>query len=640
MKWPALHYLFFAATTALFVYWPGLYGQFFFDDYPNIVLDESLFLKSLAPEELWSVINGGAAGPLGRGVARLSFALNYYWAGLDPFAFKWTNLLVHLLNGYLVYMLAGICLRTVRTGVGILEEKQEHYVALFISAIWLLHPIQLLPVLHVVQRMTSLAAFFVFLAMLLHIKGRMSSGYNAMLFLMLAWLIFLPLGVLSKESALLFPAFVIIWEFFLNRRRVGGLDTFARIFISLCACLGVGLSWYLLSPQGAWLWAGYQFREFSPLERGLTEARVIWNYIDLMLLPRYEEFGLYHDDVVVSSGVLNPPITALALLSGSVVILGSWLARKSYPLVAFGVFWFVAGHFLESSVLPLELMHEHRNYLPSFGLFLALGAGFIQATSFRELRGIVLILAGAFLVYCIFLTSLRSHQFGDELRRSQIEAQHHRRSPSAHIDAGRVLANSTAGTDASAPAYFLSLRHFEIASELDPKIKMGFMGMIGVSCRAQVVPKAEWIDSLALRLHETPFAPGDQNVLYSLKELAINLPNCLSRAQVSALFDAAATNKSAPRSVVAVIRSWEADYYWLGLRSLPSARNSLDRALAINPASRGMRLKKVQLDYLDGNFEVARSEMDLLKKERLTIDEKRLFNELVPLIYGTGSMSK
>lgn len=635
MKRHSLH--FFPAVivlTVLLAYWPGLHGQFIFDDYPNIVLDNSLFINTLAPSELWSIFNGGVAGPFGRGLARLSFALNYYWAGLDPFAFKSTNLVIHLLNGYLIYLLARACLMTVgRASIVDADGLPDRKVALFISAVWLIHPIQLLPVLHVVQRMTSLAAFFVFLSMLLYIKGRMAVGRKSILLLLLAWLVIWPLGIFSKETALLFPIFVILWELVLNRARVDRLDGIARFLVVIFGCVGGGLLWYLFSPPGAWLWSGYQFRDFTPLERVLTEARVMWIYVHQIFLPEYEAFGLYHDDLVLSRSLWDPPVTALALLSLSAIFLLSLIFIRKFPLFVFGVLWFMAGHLLESSVFPLELMHEHRNYLPSFGLFLATASLLVDARLPRERQGVFLILAGAFLGYCIFLTTLRSHQFGNELRRSQIEAQHHRQSPAAHIDAGRVLANSDDARDSSNPAYSLAIRHFELSAELDPKSKMGLMGMIGLSCMSQVPPNTAWIDSLATRLHDTPFAPGDQNVLYFLKEVAIEQTNCLSPDLVSALFSAAATNESAQNGVVAAIKSWEADYYWLGLKNLPLARASLNQALLIAPAHHGMRLKKIQLDYLAGDLDAARREMVLLESEGVMGDDKRVFDGLVPLIF-------
>jgi hypothetical protein len=50
----------------------------------------------------------------------------------------------------------------------------------------------------------------------------------------------------------------------------------------------------------------------------------------------------------------------------------SILWRKRFPIVAFAVLWFLVGHSLESTVFPLEIIHEHRNYLPALGPLLAL----------------------------------------------------------------------------------------------------------------------------------------------------------------------------------------------------------------------------------------------------------------------------
>ena len=114
-------------------------------------------------------MSSGDSGPSGRPVAQLSFALNHYFSGLDPFAFKLTNLAIHLANGVLIFILALRLLASLRVST---EQRRALIAAGLLATAWLLHPIQLLPVLHVVQRMTSLSAFFLLMALLCHMRGR------------------------------------------------------------------------------------------------------------------------------------------------------------------------------------------------------------------------------------------------------------------------------------------------------------------------------------------------------------------------------------------------------------------------------------------------------------------------------------
>ncbi len=608
-------------------YWSGLHGGFFFDDEPSILLAEGIRIASLSQDTFLQAWSSGGAGPSGRPIAQVSFALNFFFSGLNPFAFKATNLAIHLVNGLLVFTLARQLISAAQP-----LAKQQHLLmaAGAVAALWLLHPIQLLPVLHVVQRMTSLSALFLLAAVWLHISAREHAARHVLVKLFVAWFLLWPLSFLSKETGALFPAFVLAWELIVRRSTVGQLDRFARVFATLAGVCAVAVVAYALSPRAQWLWDGYEMRPFSLAERLLTEGRVLWFYIGLMLLPRLEALGLYHDDIVISTGWLTPWITLPAILGLAALIWLGWWLRRRAPLVSFGIAWFFIGHALESTVLPLELAHEHRNYLPLFGLLLAGGWGLLQALQSKgERKTVGVVLAGAALVYFPFVTALRSNQFETDGRRTQIEAQHHRASPRAQYEAGRVLAGLPAATQANAPTYSFALRHYEMAGELDPAFKMGLLGMIHLSCQAGLSADPAWVSELARRLQYTPFAPGDRNVLYSLKEMSIAGTVCLSRPEIDRLFAAALANPGVSPGVQAMLHSWHADYLWLKAKDLPAAGQALGQSLALNPGNPSNRLKWAQLLWLAGEREPARQLLLDLRDQNFSAAERQTLNELL-----------
>lgn len=609
------------------IYWAGLKGAFFFDDYTSILTVKGVQLQALTIDSLRQAWFSGGAGPSGRPVAQLSFALNYYFSGFDPFAFKATNLVIHLLNGLLIFWLAK---RLLNAAQPMANERHLLMASGTVAALWLLHPIQLLPVLHVVQRMTSLSALFLLAAFWLHIHARQRGGLASSFILWPAWIVLWPLSFLSKEIGLLFPAFVLAWELILHRSVKGQLDRLARLFAALAGVCVVAVLAYALSPRAQWLWAGFEMRPFSLVERLLTEGRVLLFYLGLIAFPRPEAFGLYHDDIAISTGWLIPWTTLPALLSLAVLLGLAWWTRKRAPVVAFGIVWFFIGQALESTVLPLELAHEHRNYLPLFGLTLASGWGLLQALERQGARktiGVSLVLAA--MAYFPFVTALRSNQFGDEGLRTQLEAQHHRSSPRAQFDAGRVLAGLPDATSPNSPAYSFALRHYEIANELDPAFKMGWLGMINLSCMAGRSPNKEWVTELAHRLQFTPFAPSDRNVLYGLKEMSIAGTVCLGRVDVNGLFAAALANSGVSPAVAAMLHSWHADYLWLHEKDMSAARGALAQSLKLNPVNLSNRLKWAQLLYLDGEHELARQLLLALKGQNLLVEERQTLNELL-----------
>lgn len=594
------------------LYQPGMGGGFFFDDDVNIVLVESLQVDELTIPALQAAGKSGVAGPAGRPIAQLSFALNYYFSGFDPFAFKATNLAIHLIAGGLVFLIARQLLLT-------------PLIAGLAAMLWLLHPIQVTSVLYVVQRMTSLSALFLLAGFLLHMVGRERDGRTGALLLLIGWGLFWPLSFLSKESGVLFPLFVLAWELIIRRNTCDRLDRFARVLAAAAGIGGAAVLLYALLPVGQWLWAGYQMRGFSLLERLLTEGRVLWFYLGQIVFPRFEAFGLYHDDIALSTDFLTPWTTLPAWLGLFGMVWLAWWARRRAPLVSFGIVWFLVGHSLESTVLPLEIAHEHRNYLPSIGIVLV-GAWtvmrLLEKSGWQRTLGIAL--AVVMTGYCGFVMALRAHQFGEQMRRTQIEAQHHPLSARTHFEAGRAIVTHLEITSVESPQYSFARTHYQRAGELAPDFKLSWLGLIHLNCLVGVPVDAVWVEELSRRLKESPFGPGDRNLLHGVKEMSVAGTLCLGRYDVERLFAAAGTNPTASPQVRAILHSWLADYLTLAVRDLPAAEAELKKSLAITPQNASNRLKQVQLAYLLGRHEEARTGLQHLKDARLTRSEMEI----------------
>jgi hypothetical protein len=616
-----------ASSVLVAIYWPGLQGGFFFDDGPSILFAQGVRLESLSRESVHQALVSGGAGPSGRPVAQLSFALNYYFSGFNPLVFKATNLAIHLACGFLVFCLAH---RLLTAGGNAAKQRNTLIASGAVAALWLLQPIQLLPVLLVVQRMTSLSALFLLAALLLHIHGRERGGRAGAAWILLAWALLWPLSFLSKETGALLPLFVLAWEVILRRAVLGKLDRFALGFLALTGLLLAGVAVYVLLGRAQWLWVGYDLRPFSLVERLLSEGRILWFYLSLMIVPRAEAFGLYHDDIAISTSLFSPWTTVPALLGLAGLVWLAWRLRKSAPLAAFGIAWFLIGHSLESTVLPLELAHEHRNYLPLLGVLLVAGWALLRALGgTRRARMAGLLLAGVVLVYSALITGLRADQFGEEVRRTQIEALHHPASARARHEAGLALSDLADALVPDSRIYALARGHYVAANEADPNFKMSLLGLIQLDCKAKKAAEQAEIDELSRRLRETRFAPGDTGALYSLKAMAIAGTACLNRAEVDGLFAAALANPGVSPAVQSILYSWHADYLWLHERDGAAARGALGKSLALNPGNPSNRLKWAQLLLISGEREQARRLLLKLQGESFSAEERQTINELL-----------
>jgi hypothetical protein len=360
--------------AVIVAYLPGLKGPFVLDDAQNITLNESIALTSLDRDSLRTALSGNDSGIFRRPISALTFALNHYAVGGfgSSFAFKITNLAIHLANTLLIWFL---CLALLDTPAAkkALRPKQRVVAALFVTALWALHPIQLTNVLYVVQRMNSLSAFWVLLGLLLYFYGRMRLPHDPVRgigIMSLGAATGILLGTLSKENAVLWPLFALTTELTLFSPQRIAKKARAPLIAFHAALLGLMAATVivLLFLQPDFVQQGYAGRSFSPLQRLLTESRVLWDYLFTLAVPDVRRLGLFHDDIVVSTGLFTPLTTLTALLALGAAIALAVIYRRRYPVAAFAFLWFLVGHSLESSVLGLELAYEHRNYLPSFGL--------------------------------------------------------------------------------------------------------------------------------------------------------------------------------------------------------------------------------------------------------------------------------
>jgi hypothetical protein len=371
-------------------------------------------------------------------LARLSFALNYYFAGgrFDAFAFKVTNVGVHILNGLLIYWLSVLLLRRYAGGARPSStaagwSAMQSYLPLVVAALWLLHPIQLTSVLYVVQRMTSLSAMFVLAGLVMFVAGRirLESGQRYGFTWMFAGLGGgVVLGFLCKQNAVLLPFYAFLVELFffrhealakVSRQRLYGFYALTVGVPALAALAGLVIGWETIAQ-------GYVYRDFTPWERLLTQARVLFFYLGLLVFPHIRAFGLYHDDIVLSTGLLEPWTTLVSVvLWAGLVVLALWGVRRR-ALWSFAVLWYLVGHALESSVLSLELVFEHRNYLPSFGILFA--AAYYLAWGLERVAGnrrLVYSVVGLLGVVLAFTTFTRAGIWSDRVTLNVFTAQNH-----------------------------------------------------------------------------------------------------------------------------------------------------------------------------------------------------------------------
>lgn len=369
----------FAAAFA--AYLPALRGPFLFDD-----RGLELFLQS--PPPLSVLVQRGA-----RLITNLSFLAEARLAGLNPQSFHVTNLVLHLMNGFLVHsILAGLLQRRGPLGAA------ERFAAAAGAGLFLLHPLATESVAYVSSRSELLCAFFAYLAFLLFLRS--PDGQTMAWGRALAVTLLLGLGAVSKEPAIALAGVFVVFD--LLDGESASLRPVVRrwkLYLPMLAAAGaIGFRLFrILSQEGS---AGGSAKH-APLDYLLTQFEVIWRYFGLVLFPVGQNLDHLHP-VVKAPGTFSVWLGFIALVA---LLAAAWRFRRQYPLALFGLLFTLILLAPTSSIVPIDdAMAERRLYLgfPGFSM--------IAADFLRRLRPSIAVqgAAGAVLVILAVLTWNRS----------------------------------------------------------------------------------------------------------------------------------------------------------------------------------------------------------------------------------------
>ena len=378
------------AVIVILIYADTLTTPFILDDIQNIRDNKQIRIPYLSIKNL---AQAGFQSPLAnRPIANISFALNYYLHGYNLVGFHAVNILIHITSGLLLYFLIKA---TMQTPVLRARYTQFGWLLFFSAFLWLVHPLQSQSVAYLVQRMNSLATMFYVLSLLLYVKFRLSSGDRANWLFLGGCILAGLLAFGSKEISATLPGFIFLYEWYFfqglsrqwARRRVLILAALGGITIVI-ALINLG------SEPFARIINDYNSRDFTMGQRMVTQFRVVVFYISLLIWPHPSRLSLDHD-FGVSYSLIDPMTTLLSMSTIiALLFLAVTIARRE-PLISFCIFWFFGNLTIESSIIGLEMIFEHRNYLPSMMAILLLVVLIFKYTKPTWLVMVALGIAGA-----------------------------------------------------------------------------------------------------------------------------------------------------------------------------------------------------------------------------------------------------
>ncbi len=293
-----------------------------------------------------------------RPVLYATFLFDRWLYGGDPAGYHLLNLLLHVGSGLLIFrILAG----------AVADERSS--LPFWGSLFFLLHPIATETVTYISGRASGLMAFFYLGALLLYIRAteRIESG-NLSLAPFIGSIALFLLAICSKETAVTFPVMLLLWDHLIRQKQGDELRTaIIRHHLPFWIILVLAAGWAMLHPRYHAL-AQFSFNIRPWWENLLSELHAMVYALLLCFMPWNQNFD--HDLPVFHSLAQWPlPLDVLLL---SAMSTSAFIARRRFPLVAFGIAWFVL-QLLPTSLIPRnDLLSERNLYLPSLGLLIAL----------------------------------------------------------------------------------------------------------------------------------------------------------------------------------------------------------------------------------------------------------------------------
>ncbi len=455
---------------AMIVYSNSLFVPFYLDDFGSISNNYAI-RNPLDFMAIWKFYSN-------RFIIYYTFSINYFFHDNAVIGYHIVNILIHALNGILVFLIIKTLLSHDYFKYK-LSGRFKCLVSFLCSLLFVVHPINVNAVTYIVQRTASLAGTFYFLAILFYLKFRMKDKVR---YFFLTFL-FTVLAMFTKENTITIPFMILLIELMFFTKGKNGIDykgLFFWLVLTVCTvpivpCVnmfGHLLGGYNQSDPGA------SFKASTNMDRMhyfYTELNVVLLYIRLLFIPDHLNFD-YSNDFAISKTIMD---NGSYISFGILLLIGIYgvMNFRKNKLVSLGILWFFIGLSVESSFISIkDVYFEHRLYVPLVGFVLFL-AGFLLSGG-RFIRKIFKkpilffsVLVSVLIMINFTATMYRNYIFGDTIRMWGDTAKKAPKSDRAHSALGGAYLDYY--QDASASDKNVQYLYFA-ENELKAAIKLNY----------------------------------------------------------------------------------------------------------------------------------------------------------------------
>ncbi len=604
------------------VYFPSLSGSFIFDDEINITKNPYMKIDGLNWSNIYQASFSGKSGPLKRPIAMFSFAINVALAGFNPFYFKVTNLIIHLATGIAIFFLSNqiICGILNSNNFSRQSSKQSIFFSLVVTFVWLVHPINFTSVAYIVQRMTSLAALFSILSCIFYIKFRQKlfEGDGSWKNYAFGTILFLVLSCFTKEVGILTPIYFFLLENTFFKFKVHNHYPKKSIHVLFSIVLAVPIIALIifLIENPSWLSSRFLSRDFDILSRLLTESRALVYYISLIYFPVHSRFALFHDDFTTSISLLQPYTTVFSAALIIFSICWSIYYLRKFPGICFGILFFISGHLLESTILPLELVHEHRNYLPSIGVIFSTCYFFLYTIKWRGENKYYALAVLLFPLVCSFSLFVRASYWGNKVDMYIYEASNHPNSARANYSLAynfASLAEAYEDNSLKRKFYQSALKHFEKSAELDENDVNSLFAIFFMNNRLNKPFDRSHFLLLLHRLEFSPYRGNSINWVDTINKCILVNECHMAENNLYEIIDKSLGNRTISDYYKARLYIAASSLFLNSFNDPNNAISLLDRATALTPNNVEIRLLSAKIALAANDIPYAKIQLHAAK---------------------------
>lgn len=391
------------ALLILVVYSNTFNAPWQLDDPPNITQNYPLHIDNLMPETLWQTLHAKPfhPGTLFRPLPNLTFAINWYIGEDNPLGYHIVNLFIHILTSIVLFKTIQLLYRT--PALRHCSHRQAQFTALLASTLWALNPIQTQAITYIVQRMASLAGLFFLCSIYYYLHARLTKNNRQRILHFFLCIFFYICALFSKENTAILPFSLLLAEFIFFAKTDDDLSKKARRTLLLVSGFIIIGSVYYVFQRGYFstsIFEHAETRPFSPYERLLTEPGILLFYLSLIFYPLAQRFSIDHDVTIIHS-LLDSWVPSVSIAIILTLVLLAIRLKEKQPLLCFAILFFFINQLIESTLIPLELIFEHRNYIPTLFLFIPIAAGLFHLLNNYSQHGRFIYLA-----IMIFITSI------------------------------------------------------------------------------------------------------------------------------------------------------------------------------------------------------------------------------------------